>query len=166
MGNDGIARIKARLTKIALRDTAMVLEQDRAVRRMADLGLTSEQVIAMVQGDPPVMEADYEGAPLATSSYFGFKDRRQAMMAAFAGMPKQQRPAGIADAADRVNTLIKNQVPERATATIGISIVSLPAMVAITDGPVKRMRRLPSGKLRELGSVIDVEAEELEPSSR
>lgn len=155
-----IARIRDNLAKIGLQDTKLVIETNVAMRRMADLGLHPIQVRGMLDGNPKA-KIPLAAAADGDTPFFGFDSRAQASLAAWGGTRKSDRPGALGDVHDRVNTLMKNQEPERATGTLGLAIISIPAMTSLPAPvtEVKRMRRLPSGKLKELGAVIDVEEE-------
>ena len=147
------------MAHIADLDTALVLEARHAYVRMCELGLSVDQVKAMLAAESATGASDEEVVFPAPEGWHGFKSRRQASLAATAGLRKTDRAAPIGDAHERVNTLIKNQKPEVQRTTIGLAIVSIPAMHQgeLPEGSVKRVRRMANGKLKEL-TAIDVEA--------
>lgn len=158
---DRIARIRDNLATIAIEDTNSIIATAKAMRRMADLGLDAPQVRALLISNPKDENVMFE----AEKTFFGFDSRRQASLAAWGGTRKADRPGAIGDMAQRVDSLIKNQVPERAAQTIGLAIISVPAMAELAPpaAEVKRFKRsLKTGKLHEVKSVIDVEAEVVE----
>ena len=172
VSRDRVAEIKDRLAKIADLDTRMVVDVNRAVRRMAELGLTTKDVAmflgAVPTDDYPEMEIDGipSGGP-QNQGFHGFESRAQASLAAFGGMSKKDWPAALQAGHERTNTLLKNQAPEAQGSTVEQIIMMPMVMVqeAIAAGPVVNFRRLKSGKLKELGpstQVIDVEVEQEE----
>ncbi len=144
---DRVQKIKDNLAKIGLQDTKRVIEINEAMTRMSVLGLTCDQVLALVKEDPDTGKEVVYGA----GGFHGFKDRRQAMMAAYSGMAKSERPASLEDAHKRVEALIKNQAPERGAGGFGL-IVSIPGLTTAAPAAVaaKKFVRLPSGKIKAL----------------
>ena len=146
-----------RVVKIVDQDTRMVVEINRAMKRMADLGLTSLHVRAMLDAEP------VDGLVLHDTGFHGFESRRQAGYAALAGLPKKEWPAALQACHERVTAYIRNQEPESAGSDEA-AIVMMP-IVVMDQKPVKRFRRMRSGKIKEIGAAaddpIDVEAEDL-----
>lgn len=147
---DRVQRIKDNLAKIGLQDTRRVIEINEAMTRMSVLGLTCDQVLALVR---KAKEAEAAGGEVVydATGFHGFKNLRQALMAAYSGMAKSDRPASLEDCHKRVEALIKNQAPERGAGGFGL-IVSIPGIATAAVQPVaaKKFKRLPSGKLKEL----------------
>lgn len=148
MRADRVQKIKDNLARIGVQDTKKVLAVNRATARMEALGLTSMQVIEMC-----VKEPEHS----VDVPFHGFDNRAQAMLAGLSAIRRVDRPGYLQDAHDRVNTMLKNQQPERAATTLGLALVSIPMMTALPEQAVKRMRRLPSGKLKEINAIVDVE---------
>lgn len=160
-----VAELKELLAEIHLQDVKVVADTSRAMERMAKLGVSPEQVRLWLTEEPLAPGASTEDEGL----FHGFASRYQASLAAFGGMSKKDRPGALGDVADRVNTLIKVQVPERAGTTVGVAIVAIPEMQQLPppEEAVKRFRRLSGGRLKEItgrpeDDIIDVEAEEQE----
>jgi hypothetical protein len=167
---DRVQEIKDRLAQIASQDTKLVVETNRAVRRMAELGLTTADVRmflgAVPTDDYPAMEID--GIPSGgphNHGFHGFESRQQASLAAWAGMSKKDWPAALQAGHERTNTLLKNQAPEAQGGGLD-QIIMIPMMTVVDEGPMVKFRRLKSGKLKELNpeGIIDVQAEE-EPAA-
>lgn len=144
-----VAELKDLLAEIHLQDVRLVAETNDAMERMAEIGVDQQQVRDWLTATP--IDADPGG------KFHGFKNRKQAALAAFGAMSKKDRPGALGDVADRVNTLIKVQVPERATSTVGIAIVEIPAMNQLPppEETVRRYRRMGDGKLKEIGPIAD-----------
>jgi len=151
MAKDRVQEIKDNLARIGVQDTRRLIESNATMTRMLELGLTSVQVLDLIAKDVKedgelVYSADGAG-------YHGFKDRRQAMLAAYSGMSKSERPASLEDVHKRVDSLIKNQAPERGAGGFGL-IVSIPGFTATAPPTIaaKKFIRLPSGKIKALPS--------------
>jgi len=163
-----VATIKDLLADIAIQDATLVHDTNVAMERMARLGLSPEQVRKFLDDAPPTGVSEID-----ESLFHGFASRRQASLAAFGGMSKSNQPGALAASHGRIDTLIKVQVPERAAQTIGLAIVSIPAPAALpvageTEENVKRFRRLPDGRMREIKGVedpIDVDVEPVAEST-
>ena len=157
-----VAAIKDMLATIAEQDVKLVIATNKAMERMATLGLHQNAVQAFLDAEPYSKEDD--------GLFHGFASRQQAQLAVWGATRKSDRPGALGDVHDRVNTLIKVQVPERAAQTIGIAVVSIPAQSPLPPAPesVKTFRRLADGRLRELKGVashddaIDAESEVVE----
>ncbi len=147
-----------RLTRIADQDTRIVVSMNAAIRRMAELGVTSEQVRVWL-AEPSEGEV-----VMGDKSFHGFESRQQAGYAALGGLAKKEWPAALQAVHERVTALIRNQEPERAGSDEG-QIVMMPIVILEQPEP-KRFRRMRSGKIKEIGArpepdTIDVEAEDV-----
>ncbi len=144
---DRVRQIRDRLAKIAMQDTLTIITLNRAMNKMAELGLTSEQIYGYLKAEPALTEEERK------QPFHGFETRRQATLAAMAGSPKGLWPAGLQAAHDRVNTLLKNQEPE-ANGGGEQSLIMIPVVVSegAHIGPVRTFRRLKSGRIREINS--------------
>lgn len=167
---DAVQQIKDRLAKIADQDTRLVIEHRNAYLRMSKLGYTPEQLRLMLLGLTPdqavvaILTPEKEqaltGPAVPTDGWWGFEDKRQAMMALQASAAKPKRAAAVGDAHERVLVLIKNQEPDKAA---GLEqIIMMPAVLAIPVPAenVKVFRKLASGRLKALGTKEE-EPEEL-----
>ncbi len=155
-----VAEIKDMLASVAEHDLKHILATQKAMDRMNVLGVSQMQVRDWLTLEP------YDGSD---GLFHGFASRQQASLAAFGSTRKSDQPAAYGAAQDRVNTLIKVQVPEKAAQTIGLAIVSIPAQSALppAEETVKRFRRLPDGRMREIrgrddDDSIEVDAEPVE----
>src|SRR6476619_6684517 len=170
---DAVQQIKDRLAKIADQDTRLVVEHRNAHLRMNQLGYTLEQLHLMLLGLSPeqarlaLLDPERHGTAAAVDEgvntlqadgWWGFADKRQAMMAYQSAQAKPKRAAAVGDAHERVAILIKNQEPEREG---GLEqIIMMPAVMAIPAANVKTFRKLSSGRLKAIGAVEE-EPEEL-----
>lgn len=184
MSADRVQRIKDRLTRIADEDTRRVVEINAALSRMAELGLTNEQVHGLLSKEPePVVVPPWlpPGADLPVQTFHGFRNRRQAAIAYFASLPKPERP--FEDVSKRVEALIKNQAPERQADALGLVMISIPApqpppVQAVPGAPPRaelppapaavRFKRMSNGKLRQLpppGTADPIDVDEVTEST-
>jgi hypothetical protein len=153
--SDKLQRIKDKLVKVADADLTEVTRARAAVRKMMDLGYTPGYLMGCLDANPPKPGTVFDDEP-----FMGFANRAEATRAAVYSMSSPQRPGVFSDSARRVEMLIKAQEPERAATTIGLAVVSVPAMMGPTaTAEVKRFQRTPEGKLREItaGGVIELE---------
>jgi hypothetical protein len=151
-----VAEVKDLLAEIHLQDVRSVVETNKAMVRLSELGYSWQRVQAWLDEEPADKTQD--------GLFHGFASRKQAAMAVWGAMRKSDRPGALGDTHERVNTLIKVQVPERASATVGIAVVSIPAQQAIAppEEKVQRFRRLGDGRLKAIteraDDFVDVEA--------
>jgi hypothetical protein len=152
---DKVQLLRDRLAKIARQDTSVVIAISNAVVRMMKLGCSTRMVEAWLgeaAAEKPTMDllkpADSPGG------FHGFDSKQQAMLALMGVRSKKDWPAAFQSAHERVNTLIGNQEPE-AQSSREQQIIVIPGMVVTQAaiGEVKTMRRLRSGKLREIKPV-------------
>lgn len=166
---DAVQQIKDRLAKIADQDTRLVIEHRNAFLRMSKLGYTPEQLRYMLLGlspeqaisallDPSTIESLTPDTTVQADGWWGFDDKRQAMLAFQACQAKPKRAAAIGDAHERVLVLIKNQEPERAA---GLEqIIMMPAVMMMPAANVKTFRKLSDGRLKAIAAKEE-EPEEL-----
>jgi hypothetical protein len=162
MKRDRVQELKDRLALIATQDTKLVVETNRALIRMAELGLSTPQVQAFLT-EPPgedYLPIEVDGIPSGVppgGGFHGFASRRQASLAAFGSLSKKDWPAALQAGHERTNTLMKQQAPE-ATGSGVEQIIMMPMVMPEAFGPVMNFRRLKSGGLKEIASkVIDVQ---------
>ena len=159
---DRSALVKDKLAKLADQDLSEVMRARAAVRKMVSLGHTPARLLAALEANPPVFESGQEQL-VDNQPFMGFENRAQATLAAVSAMASPARPGVYGDTARRVEVLIKNQEPERGATTIGLAVVSVPAMmVGSAQNDVKRFKRMPSGELRALGpagQVVEMQEE-------
>jgi hypothetical protein len=155
---DRVADLKERLATLVGGDVRVMNETRLALDRMLDLGLESVAVRKLLVDNPLDPNTVFDAS--ADKGFCGFKSRRQAGLAAFGGLNKGEWPAALQGAHERVKELIKIQEAE-APAGGDNQIIMMPVVMQV-DGPVKSFRRLRSGKLKELTSVVDVEEVEEE----
>lgn len=86
------------------------------------------------------------------------------MLALDGSTRRVDRPGARQDHADRIGILLKNREPPRAATTIGLAIISIPAMQALppAEQDVKRFKRLKNGRLREITSIAEADTIEME----
>lgn len=153
--SDRVQALQDRIRRILDQDTRLIVAINAAIRRLAELGMSAEDVRALLKANPS------EGQIVAGDrSFHGFASREQAGYAALAGLPKKEWPAGLQAVHERVTALIRSQEPERA-GDGEAQIVMMPVLVVEQAEP-KRFKRLRSGKIKEIGAAeddpIDVEA--------
>lgn len=148
MKPDRVQGLQDRIRRILDQDTRLIVAINAAVRRLAELGMTAEDVRVLLKNNPR------EGEVLVgDKSFHGFASREQAGYAALAGLPKKEWPAGLQAVHERVTALIRSQEPERDGASEA-AIVMMPVLV-IEQPEVKKFKRLRSGKIKEIGAVED-----------
>jgi len=156
---DRSALVKDKLVRLADHDLTDVLRARLAVKKMVRLGYTPAMLLARLEADPPG-----EGTVLDDQPFLGFENRAEATLAAVSAMSDNQRPGMHRATEKRIEALIKNQEPERGATTIGLAVVSVPAMMAPESiGEVRRFKRLQSGGLRAIaaaGEVVEMEEEQ------
>lgn len=146
MSTDRVASLQDRIRRILDQDTRLVVAINAAIRRMAELGLSAEDVRALLKNNPS------EGKVIAgDKEWHGFASREQAGYAALAGLAKKEWPAGLQAVHERVTALIRSQEPERAGD--GESAIVVMPVVVLEQPEVKRFKRLRSGKIKEIGAV-------------
>jgi len=146
VSTDRVASLQDRIRRILDQDTRLVVAINAAIRRMAELGLSAEDVRALLKNNPS------EGKVIAgDKEWHGFASREQAGYAALAGLAKKEWPAGLQAVHERVTALIRSQEPERAGD--GESAIVVMPVVVLEQPEVKRFKRLRSGKIKEIGAV-------------